>query len=126
MKNSTNQPSQRQLRVGEQIRHIIGETLLRGNFKDPMLLDASRVTVSEVRVSPDLKHATAYIMSLGGEGIEQFLPALNGAAAIFQKDIGRNAELKFTPKVSFRLDTSFDNAQRLEGILSTLKYSEQE
>lgn len=126
MKNSTNQPSQRQLRVAEQIRHIIGETMLRGHFKNPVLMDANKVTVTEVRISPDLKHATAYCIALGGEGMDEILPALNEEAHVFQKDIGRQAGLKFTPKVQFRMDDSFDKAQRLEGILSTLKYSEQE
>lgn len=126
MRNTTNQPSQRQLRVAEQIRHIIGETLLRGDFYDPALADAAKVTVTEVRISPDLKHATAFVISLGGEGMETLIPALNEAAPVFQKSIGKQAELKFTPKVQFRIDGSFDNAQRLEGILSTLKYSEQE
>lgn len=126
MKHSTNHPSQRQLRVAEQIRHIIGETLLRGHFHDPVLMDAGKITVTEVRISPDLKHATAYCIALGGEEMKELLPALNEAAPIFQKDIGRQAELKFTPKVQFRMDDSFDNAQRLEGILSNLKYSEQE
>jgi ribosome-binding factor A len=126
VRNSTNQPSQRQLRVAEQIRHIIGETMLRGHFHNPVLMDAGKVTVTEVRISPDLKHATAYVVALGGEDMKELLPALNEAAPVFQKDIGRQAELKFTPKVQFRMDESFDNAQRLEGILSTLKYSEQE
>ncbi len=127
MRNSTNHPSQRQLRVAEQIRHILGETLVRGHFRDPVLMDASnKVTVTEVRISPDLKHATAYVMALGGEGMKDILPALNEAAPVFQKDVGRHAELKFTPKIQFRTDDSFDNAQRLEGILSNLKYSEQE
>lgn len=122
----TKGPSQRQLRVAEQIRHIIGATMLRGHFKDPVLMDAGKVTVTEVRVSPDLKHATAYVVALGGEDMTNILPALNDSAAVFQKDIGRQAELKFTPKVSFRMDDSFDNAQRLENILGNIKYSEQE
>lgn len=126
MRNSINQPSQRQLRVGEQIRHIIAETLLRGHFKDPLLFEAGKVTVTEVRISPDLKHATAYCITLGGEGMDEFLPALNNSAAVFQKEVGRQAGLKFTPKIQFRMDDSFDKAQRLEGILSTIKYSEQE
>lgn len=124
---STNQgPSQRQLRVGEQIRHIIAESLLRGHFKDEVLLDSAKITVTEVRVSPDLKHATAYVMALGGEGMEEILPALNNNAAAFQKDINSKSELKFTPKVKFKFDDSFDNAQKLDSILSNIHYSDQE
>ena len=126
MKHSTNNPSQRQLRVGEQIRHILAETLQRGHFYDETLLDAGKVTVTEVRMSPDLKHATAYVISLGGSDMDMILPALNEAASLFQKDIGRSASLKFTPKVKFRLDESFDTAQRLDSILSTIEYSDQE
>lgn len=126
MRHSTNHPSQRQLRVAEQIRHIIGETLLRGDFYDPALSDAGKVTVTEVRISPDLKHATAYVIPLGGAGMDGLIPALNEAAPVFQKEIGKQAGLKFTPRVQFRIDDSFDNAQRLEGILNKLKYSQEE
>lgn len=121
-----NQPSQRQLRVGEQIRHIIAETLQRGHFKHPVLLDGGKVTVTEVRVSPDLKQATAYVLSLGGSNMEEILPALNDEAPAFQKEINRQSEIKFTPKIRFKIDESFDAAQRLESILGNIKYSEQE
>lgn len=119
-------PSQRQLRVGEQIRHIVAETLVRGHFKNPVLLDGGKVTVTEVRVSPDLKQATAYVISLGGSNMDEILPALNDEAAAFQREIGRQSEIKFTPKMRFRLDESFDNAQRLENILGNITYSDQE
>jgi ribosome-binding factor A len=74
---SSNEPSQRQLRVGEQIRHIIAETMQRGHFHDEALIDAGKITVTEVRVSPDLKNAKAFVMSLGGQNMEEILPALN-------------------------------------------------
>lgn len=125
--NQQNGPSQRQLRVGEQIRHIMAETLQRGHFHDEMLINnASIVTVTEVRPSPDLRQATAYVISLGGEDMEKILPALNENAAVFQKDINAKATLKFTPRVRFKLDTSFESVQKLDALLSNITYSDQE
>tara|TARA_B100000508_G_C11274416_1_gene187321 strand:+ start:75 stop:467 length:393 start_codon:yes stop_codon:yes gene_type:complete len=120
-------PSQRQLRVGEQLRHIIAEVLQRGHFHDSALIEgASNVTVTEVSPSPDLKQATAYVMPLGGENIEAILPALNKSGQVFQKEINRQSNMKFTPRISFKMDTSFDKAQRLENILGNITYSDQE
>ncbi len=114
-------PSQRQLRVGEQIRHIVAETLRRGHFHDPVLFEAAeRVTVSEVRVTPDMRHATAWVLSLGGVGMEAILPALNTAAPVFQKDINRGLGMKFTPKIRFEQDDSFEEADKIERLLHTL------
>ncbi len=125
--NQNNGPSQRQLRVGEQIRHIMAETLQRGHFHDKALIDlAANITVTEVRTSPDLKQATAYVISLGGQAMDVLLPALNNNANIFQKDINAKANLKFTPKVRFKEDESFEAVQKLDSILSNIKYSEQE
>jgi len=129
MKNSNqnNGPSQRQLRVGEQIRHIMAETLARGHFHDEVLIDlAANITVTEVRPSPDLKQATAFVISLGGQEMDKLLPALNNNAAIFQKDINAKSNLKFTPKVRFKEDESFEAVQKLDSILSNIKYSDQE
>lgn len=127
MKKTPHGPSQRQLRVGEQIRHIMSETLARGHFHDEKLIEkANTVTVTEVRPSPDLKQATAYVIALGGGSMEDILPALNNDAAIFQKDINAKSNLKFTPKIRFKHDTSFDKAQKLEDILSNISYSDQE
>ncbi len=117
-KATNSEPSQRQRRVGEQIRHIISETLQRGHFDDELLINKSNtIIVSEVRPSPDLKHARAYVMSLNGDALDDLLPALNSQAHIFQKDINSNSNLKFTPKVKFVTDTSFDEAQHIENIL---------
>ncbi|MGH1376623.1 MAG: 30S ribosome-binding factor RbfA [Alphaproteobacteria bacterium] len=116
--NQDQGPSQRQLRVGEQIRHIIAETLQRGHFNSELLLNKSNtVIVSEVRPSPDLRHARAYVMSINGEAIEELLEALNDNAHVFQKDIGKSVNLKFTPRVKFVTDTSFDEAQHIEKLL---------
>jgi ribosome-binding factor A len=126
MRNSNNQPSQRQLRVAEQIKEVIAQTLSRGHFHSEALMEAGNVTVTEVRISPDLKHATAYVISLGGKNMEDILPALNEEAHGFQKEIARQTQLKFTPKLQFRMDDTFDKAMRLEGILGNIKYSDQE
>lgn len=127
MRSSTNQPSQRMLRVSEQIKEVIAQSLLRGHFHDPILVNAaSSVTVTEVRVSPDLKHATAYVITLGGVNMDEVLPALNEEAYALQKEINRQTQLKFTPKLQFRMDDTFDKALRLEGIINTIKYSDQE
>lgn len=114
------------LRVGEQIRHVIAESLARGHFHEPALMDSGAITVTEVRVTPDLKHAYAYVMSLGGQNMENILPALNKEAYSFQKELNRATQLKFTPKLSFRRDESFDKAQRLNEVINTIKYSDQE
>jgi ribosome-binding factor A len=115
------EPTQRQLRVGEQLRHLIAETLQRGKFNDLVLLDAAHtITVSEVRPSPDLKQARAYVLSLGGVNMDEILPALNEAAPFFQKEIGKKLSLKFTPKITFVKDHSFDEAQKIDTILKNL------
>lgn len=120
-------PSQRQLRVGEQIRHIMAESLARGHFHDEVLINvAGEISVTEVRASPDLRQATAYVISLGGGNMEHILPALNSNAHIFQKDINAKATLKFTPKIRFQEDASFEKVQKLDAILGSLKYSDQE
>ena len=113
-------PSQRQLRVGEQIRHIVADTMARGHFHVESLLNAGNITVSEVRVSPDLKNATAYVMSLGGENMEEILPALNDEAPTFQKEINRQSNLKFTPRIRFVMDESFDNVSAIDNILKEI------
>jgi ribosome-binding factor A len=120
------QPSQRQLRVGEQIRHIVAQTLMRGHFHDPALLDAGRVTVTEVRVSPDLRHATAYVITLGGEDMDSVLPALNEAAPVFQQAVNKETDLRNTPRIRFIPDESFANADRIEALLRSLPDSRSE
>jgi ribosome-binding factor A len=127
MKHHTSEPSQRQLRVGEQLRHIIAETLQRGHFGSEILIDhASEVSVTEVRSSPDLKHAKAYVISLGGKNLDAILSALNDDAATFQKDINRHSNLKFTPRVKFVVDESFGEAQKIEDILRDIHYAPSE
>jgi ribosome-binding factor A len=122
MQHTPQGPSQRQLRVGEQIKHLIAETLSRGHFHTEELVRlAQNITVTEVRVSPDLKNATAYVMALGGKNMEEILPAMNGEAYAFQKEIGHKLKLRFTPRVRFVEDESFEKANRIETILHELK-----
>lgn len=117
MSFSKSMPSQRQLRVGEQLRHIIVETLQRGKFHDEALLESRSVTVSEVQPSPDLKNANVFVTTLGGGDMDKILPALNEASGYFQKEINRKLRLKSTPRLTFRADNSFDQAERIENIL---------
>ncbi len=120
-------PSQRQLRVGEQFRHIIAESMAKGHFHDEILLNvASQLTVTEVVPTPDLRQATAYVISLGGANMDALLPALNNNANVFQRDINASSTLKFTPKIRFKEDTSFEKAQKLDELLNTIQYSDQE
>jgi ribosome-binding factor A len=115
--NPSNEPSQRQLRVGEQLKHLIAETLQRGHFHEAALLDIAGITVTEVRATPDLKQATAYVMSLGGEKMGSVLEALNRSSKVFQKDINRHSNLKFTPRITFKYDETYGEAQRIEELL---------
>lgn len=126
MKHRAKEPSQRQLRAGELLRHIISETMQRGHFHSEALLDAGQITVAEVRCSPDLKNATAYVMSLGGANMEEIIPALNEEASEFQKAIGKNSNLKFTPRVRFKADDTFDEAQRIDELLKSVNIPEDE
>lgn len=120
-------PSQRQLRVAEQIRHIIVETLQRGRFDDPLLFDGvHNVTITEVRISPDMRHATAYMFTLGGVDLEPIIHALNGAASVFQKEIAKNVRMKFTPRIHFRLDDSFEESEKIDRILRSLPPAQSE
>lgn len=113
--------SQRQLRVGEQLRHILVETLQRGHFHNEMLLkNAALVTVTEVQVTSDLKAATAYVIRLGGGDMTELLTALNETAPIFQKEFAHQMRTKFTPRLRFMEDSSFDKAARIEYILHNL------
>ncbi len=117
-------PTQRQLRVGEQLRHVIVATLQRGHFHDTYLMEnASLVTISEVKVSPDMTHATAYTVRLGGGDTTEMLASLNANFDVFQRDIGHEIRMKFTPKVKFVEDNSFENATKIDSILHNLPKS---
>ncbi|MEL7206315.1 MAG: 30S ribosome-binding factor RbfA [Pseudomonadota bacterium] len=100
-------PSQRQLRVGELIRRTLSEVLARGDVHDPDLNRLS-VTVGEVRTSPDLKVATAYVLPLGGEGREDVIGLLAKNKSELRRIIGKKLALKFAPDLRFRIDETFD------------------
>ncbi|MCB9959190.1 MAG: 30S ribosome-binding factor RbfA [Rhodospirillaceae bacterium] len=110
------QPSQRQLRVGEQIRHSLSEILARGELHDPELIDVS-ITVSEVRISPDLRNATAFVVPLGGAHVGETVAALRRAAPHLRALVSRGLRLKYAPTLSFQADTSFDEADRIGQLL---------
>lgn len=109
--------SQRQLRVGEELRHVLARILARGELRDPALADQT-LTVTEVRVSPDLKNATAFVVPLGGRGLEDSVAALNKAANFLRGQVGREMTLRYVPRLEFLADRSFDEASRVESILS--------
>lgn len=110
-------PGQRSLRVGEAIRHALAELMLRGSFRDPDLAGVP-ITVTEVRMSPDLRNATAFIMPLGGADGAAAVAALNRAAGYVRGEIGRTVRLRLTPDISFRLDASFDAAAHIDRLIA--------
>ena len=109
-------PSQRQLRVGEELRHALSRILSRGELRDPALAGLN-LTVTEVRASPDLKNATVYVVPLGGGGLDEAVEALNRAAGFFRTRIARDVALRHAPRISFAPDRSFDEAHRVREIL---------
>lgn len=118
MRDKRKQPAgQRQLRVGEEIRHVISSVLQHGGFSDPALLNSSLITCTQVKISPDLKNATVFAMPLGGHNLKQVLAALNEQAYFFQKEIGRQMKMKFTPRLTFKADDTFGEAEKIDRIL---------
>ena len=110
--------SQRQLRVGELIRHEMAELLSRGDIHDPVV-EAHMITVPEVRMSPDLRLATIYVMPLGGRDEKNVVAALERNKRYVRGEIGRRVNLKFAPEIRFRVDERFDEAERIEKLLRT-------
>lgn len=109
-------PSQRQLRVGEVIRRALSDVLARGDVHDPELARAS-VTVSEVRASPDLRQATAYVMPLGGVNAGAVVKALNRNKAELRRLVTAQIDLRFSPELTFREDASFERMDRTRELL---------
>lgn len=105
-------PSQRQLRAGELVRHALVEIFREEEINDPVLAGVS-VTVTEVRVSPDLRHATVFVEPLGGENADEVVQALNRHARFLRGHLGRAIELRFTPELKFLHDESFNEAARM-------------
>ena len=116
--NSTK--SQRQLRVGEELRHLISNALLRESFYDE-IIENNTITITEVNVSPDLKNACVYIMPLGGENKTDVLDSINKANGRIKKLISNNINLRQIPKLQFRIDETFEYARNIENILQKIK-----
>ncbi|MGD9836231.1 MAG: 30S ribosome-binding factor RbfA [Afipia sp.] len=110
--------SQRQLRVGELVRHAVSDLLAQGHVHDPAL-EGHIITVPEVRMSPDLKLATIYVMPLGGRGIDDVIAALDRNKKFLRGEVAHRVNLKFAPDLRFRVDERFDEAERIEKLLRT-------
>ena len=114
--HSGDQPSQRMLRVGELIRHVVADLLAKGSINDPVL-DGHVISVPEVRMSPDLKLATCFVMPLGGKDIEPVLQALDRNKKFLRGELAHKTSLRFAPDLRFRVDESFDRGARIDALL---------
>ena len=118
--SNSGEPSQRMLRVAELIRHSMAELLARGNVRDPVL-ETHVVTVPRVRMSPDLKLATVFVMPLGGQDTSEVIAALDRNKKFLRGEVARKVNLKFAPDIRFRIDESFENAARIDALLNSPK-----
>lgn len=109
-------PSHRQLRVGEEVRHALAWVFERGELRDPVLAERS-VTVTEVQMSPDLRHARVFVMPLGGQHGEPVVAALTRASGFLRHRLRPALKLKFMPDFSFRLDRTFEQVARIDTLL---------
>jgi ribosome-binding factor A len=114
--NNENGYSQRQLRVGELIKQSLGQIFLRDEAKLPSLA-TKNITVTEVRMSPDLKNARAYVIPLGGKGTEEAVNVLTKFSYLIRKALSKKIDMKFLPRVSFVGDKSFDYAEKIERLI---------
>ena len=112
--------SQRQLRVGEMLRHALSDILRETDIRDPDL-DGVSVTVTQVKPSPDMRHATVFVEPLGGRNAGPIIAAMNRHRGFLRGELGHHIELKFTPELRFVEDTSFAEAERIERILHSEK-----
>jgi ribosome-binding factor A len=112
----TDQRSQRQLRVGEELRHALARLLRPGELHDPALFDAN-VTVTEVQLSPDLRNATAFVMPLGGANAADIIAGLRRSAPYLKVQVAKHVRLRRVPNLSFALDGAFDSADRIATVL---------
>jgi ribosome-binding factor A len=117
-KNAAAGGSQRQLRVGEAVRHAVADILAQGNVHD-VDLEGHIITVPEVRMSPDLKLATIFVMPLGGRDTDIVMAALERNKKYLRGEVSRRVNLKFAPDLRFRVDDRFDEAERIEKLLRT-------
>jgi len=109
-------PSQRQLRVSEEVRRALSDVFTRTEFRDPDLVD-TRVTVTEVRISPDFRHATAFVARLGRSDIEAILPALKRVAPFLRSQLSGMLRLRTVPEIHFQPDTALDYAMEVDALL---------
>ena len=114
------EPSQRMLRVAELIRHSMAELLTRGAINDPVL-DGRVVTVPRVKMSPDLKLASVYVMPLGGKDSSEVIAALDRHKKYLRTEIAHRINLKFAPEIRFKIDDSFDNVAKIDALLNSDK-----
>ncbi len=110
-------PSQRQLRVGEEVRHILANLFERGDIRDPDVA-GKVITVTEVSVSPDLRNAAVYVVEMGGGDIKALLGGLKRVASYFRHELSKQMNLRTVPALRFHPDTSFDRASRIESLLA--------
>jgi len=121
IRQNNNAPfSQRQLRVGELIKQSLGQIFLRGEAKVP-ILETKNITVTEVRMSPDLKNARAYVIPLGGKDSENTVNVLTQFSHLIRKALSKKIDMKFLPRVSFISDKSFDYAEKIEKLIQKNK-----
>ena len=113
---SSKEPSQRQLRVAQEIKKIIAAALERGEVRNPLILD-NFITITDVDISPDLKLCTIYFMTLNGQNLGQIEDDLNAEAWGLKKQIASKLKLRYTPDLNFRMDTSFAEVDRIEKLL---------
>ncbi|MCQ9154425.1 30S ribosome-binding factor RbfA [Acidomonas methanolica] len=109
-------PSQRQLRVAEEVRRVLADLFAKTEFRDPELHDV-RITVTEVRISPDFRHATAFVCRLGRSDVDQVLPALKRVAPFLRTGLSKTLRLRVAPEIHFQPDTALDHAMEIDGIM---------
>ena len=115
-KKSSRPVTQRQLRVGEMIKQALGTIFVRGEAKLPNL-DTNNITVTEVRMSQDLKIAKAYVLPLGGKNAEEIIDILKKYSFLIRKILSKKVDMKFLPKILFRKDESFEHAEKIENLI---------
>jgi ribosome-binding factor A len=117
-REGTGEPSQRAFRVGELVRHAMAELLIRGDVHDPVL-EGHVITVPEVRMTPDLRLATIYVMPLGGRDLDEVLAAFERNKKYLRGEVAKRVNLKFAPDIRFQIDERFAEAERIEKLLRT-------
>ena len=122
-KNKIKTVSQRQLRVGEMIKQALGNIFMRGEAKMPNI-ETSNITVTEVRMSPDLKTAKAFVLPLGGKNANEVIDELKDFSFIVRKVLSKKITMKFLPKILFVKDESFDYAEKIENLIKNTNRQE--